>query len=103
LTQAETRLAFEQALERAQKASDDGKYPAARKLFWEAHQIGRPQTSLHVRGHIAMLRFALRRKDYSDSLTQAGLTVFALLLTWVRPEMPPPRSIQGPAPSIQKD
>jgi hypothetical protein len=95
LTSEENRLAFDQVLEQAQKASDDGKYPAARKLFWEAHQIGRSQTSLHVHSHYALLRFALRRKDYSESLTQAGLILGALLLTWARPDMPQaPRSLR---------
>jgi hypothetical protein len=87
MTPEETRQAFEQALRQAEEAMNTGDMATAHESFWQAHQIGRYRTLLHLRSHFALLRLALRQRHVSEALHQSLLTLLALPLTWARPQM----------------
>jgi hypothetical protein len=95
MTPEETRAAFAQALREARKLRDAGDTAAARKAFWQAHQIGRYDTVLHVISHFELMRFALHTRNLSEAWSQSWLTLAALVITWLRPRIPRERGSPG--------
>jgi hypothetical protein len=95
MTREARRRAFAEAMREAREALDTGDTGSARKALWQAHQIGRDTTLLHVISHFALMRFALRTRNWSEAWSQALLTVVALLITWLRPRAPQTHQSSG--------
>lgn len=77
------RLAFEECMSRGHAALVAGDTELAMTAFEEAHILGQDRTVLHVRSHLAMLRWAWRKRERRETAGQVPRIVAAALFTWL--------------------
>ena len=91
--------AFALELREGGAALSRGELDVAYARFERAHILGQAKTRLHVKSHVAFLRWALNARDYREALGQLGRILAAGLLTWLWV----PRGIPGERESVPCD
>lgn len=77
------RDAFEQQLDAGRHALDEQRPADALTHFEAAHILGQSWTGLHVRSHLALLRWGIRAGRPSEIVGQALRVVAAAAFTWL--------------------
>ncbi len=75
--------AFALEMRQGEAALARGDLDAAYARFERAHILGQSRTRLHVRSHVAFLRWATTARDYREALGQLGRILAAVIFTWL--------------------